>query len=175
MSDKKTDWERRLLKVLLPIITSEEELTLEALKEADYPGDENQLLEDLHILESYGMIKKSSVGGGFVTKRPGQTVDRFTCSVEHIGEDAAYLRLRGETDGELRDFGLEYPLHELKSQIPNVSKGMMLKCAVKDNMKEVSLHFKPFTPQPLPLEKRQAIQKKYDEIFKDLDDGFVKK
>jgi len=103
MSDKKNEWERRLSKVLLPIVTSDEELTLEALKEADYPGDENQLLEDLHELESYGMIKKSSVGGGFGAKRPGQTVDRFTCSVEHIGADAAYLRLRGETDGELRE------------------------------------------------------------------------
>ena len=99
-------------------------------------------------------------------------VDEFTCSVDQIGEEVAYLRLRGETDGELRDFGLEYPLYELQAQIPNVSVGMMLKCAVKakDNLKKVSLHFKPFTLQKLPLERRKALQKKYNEMFKNFDD-----
>jgi DeoR/GlpR family transcriptional regulator of sugar metabolism len=99
-----------------------------------------------------------------------QVVDEFTSHVDNIQDNSAFLRLRGETDGELQDFGLEYPLHELKAQIPDVRVGMMLKCQVKDNGKDVSLHFETFTPRLLPLERRKALQKKYVEMFKDFDD-----
>jgi hypothetical protein len=129
MSQKKQDWEQRLMKVLLGGVGTD-------------------------------------VGG----VSTGEVVDEFTSHVDNIRDNSAFLRLRGETDGELQDFGLEYPLNELKAQIPDVRVGMMLKCNVKDNGKDVSLHFEAFTPQPLPLERRKALQKKYTEMFKDFDD-----
>lgn len=158
------------MKVLLPIIENEKEITLEELKDKGYPGEESQLLEDLHELESYGMIKISSKRGYFISKSVPETIDEFICSVNHIEGDIAYLRLRGEADGELRDFGLEYPLHELTAQIGKVSAGMMLKCQVQDNLPDVTLNFKQFTPQKLPLERRKAIQEEYNKMFKDFDE-----
>ncbi|MBC8233854.1 hypothetical protein H8E77_30260 [bacterium] len=170
MNDKRNEWERRLLKVLLPIIESEKEVTLEELMDKDYPGEENQLLADLHELESYGTIQISKKGGYFVRKSVPEIIDEFICSVIHTEGDIACLRLRGETDGELRDFGLEYPLHELRAQIGEVSVGMMLKCQVQDNLRDITLHFKQFTPQKLPLERRKAIQEEYNKMFEDFDE-----
>lgn len=126
MNNKRNEWERRLLKVLLPIIENEKEITLEELRDKGYPGEESQLLADLRELESYGMIKISSKRGYFISKSVPETIDEFICSVNHIEGDVVYLRLRGEADGKLRDFGLEYPLHELTAQIGKVSAGMML-------------------------------------------------
>ena len=97
-------------------------------------------------------------------------MNEFICSVNHVERDFAYLRLRGETDGELRDFGLEYPLHELRAQIGEVSVGMMLKCQFQDNLQDITLHFKQFTPQKLPLERRKAIREEYNKMFEDFDD-----
>jgi len=96
--------------------------------------------------------------------------NEFICSVNHIEKDVAYLRLRGEADGELRDFGLECPLHKLTAQIGKVSVGMMLKCHVQDNLEDVTLYFKQFTPQKLPLERRKAIREEYNRMFEDFDD-----
>jgi hypothetical protein len=170
MNDKRNEWERRLLKVLLPIIENEKEMTLEALMDKGYPGEEKQLLADLHELESYGMIKISSKGEYFISKSVPETIDEFICSVNHIEENVAYLRLRGEKNGELRDFGLEYPLHEIRAQVGEVSVGMMLKCQVQDNLQDVTLHFEQFAPQKLSLERRKAIREEYNKMFEDFDD-----
>ena len=96
-------------------------------------------------------------------------MNEFICSVNHIEKDVAYLRLRGEINGELRDFGLKYPFHELRAQIGEVSVGMMLKCQVQGNLQDVTLNFKQFTPQKLPLERRKALQEKYNKMFEDFD------
>ena len=174
MNDKRNE-ENGGLKVLLSIIENEKEITLEELK-IKVIEEENQLLADLRELESYGMIKISREGSYFVRKEAlrrtipvVETIDEFVCSVNHIEKDVAYLRLRGEKNGELRDFGLEYPLHELTAQMREVSVGMMLKCQVQDNFQDVTLHFEQFTPQKLSLERRKAIQEEYNKMFEDFD------
>ncbi|MFQ6043270.1 MAG: hypothetical protein ACE5PV_20655 [Candidatus Poribacteria bacterium] len=108
-----------------------------------------------------------------MTRKPGvipETIDEFICRVNHVEGDVAYLRLRGEKNGELRDFGLEYPLRELRAQIGEASAGMMLKCQVQDNLHDVVLHFERFTPQKLPLERRKTLQEEYNKMFEDFDE-----
>jgi hypothetical protein len=107
---------------------------------------------------------------GVKTADANPILEELTGYVNYIQGDVVHLGLSGDRDGELLDFGVEYSLKELKKQIPDVRQGMMLKCTVKREAgQKNSLHFKPFTPQPLSLEERQAIQEKYDEIFKDVE------
>ncbi|MBC8231210.1 hypothetical protein H8E77_16795 [bacterium] len=95
-----------------------------------------------------------------------EILDTFTCSVELISGNKAYLRLRNQDEDEDRDLCLEYPLEKLKRNIGEVAEGMFLRCDIREfDDENLKFHFEKSTPKVLSLEERQALLEEYKGLF----------
>jgi hypothetical protein len=97
-----------------------------------------------------------------------EILDTFTCSVEQISGEKAYLRLRNQGEDEDRDLCLEYPLEQLKRDIGEVSEGMFLRCDIREfDDEDLTFHFEKSTSKVLSLEERQALLEEYKGLLEE--------
>lgn len=92
-------------------------------------------------------------------------LDTFTCSVEQILEDKAYLRLRKGFDTD-RDLCLEYPAEELKKNLNGLREDMFLRCEIREfDDDNLTFYFEESEPKVLSLDERQSLLEKYKGLF----------
>jgi len=99
-----------------------------------------------------------------------EILDTFTCSVELISEEKAYLRLRNQEEDEDRDLCLEYPLEVLKRGVGEVAEGMFLRCEIREfDDENLAFHFAKSKPTVLSFSERQVLLEKYKRLLEEDD------
>jgi len=97
-----------------------------------------------------------------------EILDTFTCSVEQISGEKAYLRLRKFEEDEDRDLSLEYPLEQLKRNIGEVAEGMFLRCDIREfDDENLTFHFEKSKPKVLSFSERQALLEEYKGLLEE--------